>query len=567
MRHEASLFGGNNTARAGELSSVLGRNLILGFLLAGWLPAVQGEDRPEWCGGPSRNNVSEAKGLADGFEEPKEKCQWSEHSYEPFRTKPGAKGGPLPKLRNVLWAAPLGVSTYGSPVAAKGRVFVGGCLEYPGDYQGRTTAALWCFRESDGSLLWRFRSTYIAKLYNRSFGITATPTVEDDRVYVISHLGDVLCLDANGLADGNDGPFKEERELLMQGRALVKAEVNAAGKSAMEVTPGAPGELDSTDGDVIWRFDMFRELNCRFYNALTSAILIHGDLLLLGTCSTSAPMGLDQKKAPTPVLIALDRRTGKLVAVNDPQAAPPGYHGAHSSPAFGEVNGKGLVFYGNGRGVCYAFDACPTPGREGLPGTLRLVWQCDCAVPPIYRQRDGVQKPQVMRFEIVSTPVFHKNRVYVLLGNDLANSGARAGPGRLLCIDATKTGNITATGRVWTFDEMRSSSSAVAIADGLLFTADAAGNVYCLEAETGKLHWKHQTAPVWSSPLVADGKVYVCTNGRGLLVLAAAREKRVISEGGKLAFAASPAAANGVVYLASHQHLYALKADLGKGGD
>ena len=47
----------------------------------------------------------------------------------------------------------------------------------------------------------------------------------------------------------------------------------------------------------------------------------------------------------------------------------------------------------------------------------------------------------------------------------------------------------------------------VAIADGLLYTADAAGTVYCFDADTGNLYWTHAGAAGWSSPLVAAGKV------------------------------------------------------------
>lgn len=107
---------------------------------------------------------------------------------------------------------------------------------------------------------------------------------------------------------------------------------------------------------------------------------------------------------------------------------------------------------------------------------------------------------------------------------------------------------------------MRSTSSTVAIADGLLYTADAGGTIYCLDSETGKLHWTHKTTPIWSSPLVADGKVYVAIRNGGLLVFAHGKEKNLLSHCmGGADLVATPAAANGVLYVASQRNLYALK--------
>ena len=41
-------------------------------------------------------------------------------------------------------------------------------------------------------------------------GICSPPTVEGDRVYVVTDRAEVLCLDLKGQANGNDGPFRDE---------------------------------------------------------------------------------------------------------------------------------------------------------------------------------------------------------------------------------------------------------------------------------------------------------------------------------------------------------------------
>ena len=86
------------------------------------------------------------------------------------------------------------------------------------------------------------------------------------------------------------------------------------------------------------------------------------------------------------------------------------------------------------------------------------------------------------------------------------------GHGMLSCIDATKTGDVTKTGKLWTFDQIDRSLSTVAIADGLLYVGDISGKLHCLDPETGKTYWVYDTqSEIWGSTLVADGKVYLGT--------------------------------------------------------
>ena len=127
--------------------------------------------------------------------------------------------------------------------------------------------------------------------------------------------------------------------------------------------------------------------------------------------------------------------------------------------------------------------------------------------------------------EIIATPVFYKNRVYVAIGQDPMHG---RGHGMLNCIDATKTGDISKAGKIWTFDKLDRSLSTVSIADGLLYIADLPGRLYCLDAETGECYWIHDTKQqVWGSTLVADGKVYLGTR-KALWVFAAGKEERVL---------------------------------------
>lgn len=513
-------------------------------------------DWTQWCGQPDRNMVSGEQGLPDRFDQ---------------LTKDATSG-----LANVRWVVRLGTQTFGSPVISGGKVFIGGVIDGP---QRTQTGALWCFRESDGALLWRMLSPYPPLLYNRiSYGFCSTPTVENDRLYLLGHLGDVLCLSANGMADGNKGPFLDEAQYFASDRKRTRSEIAPDGQRLLECTPGTPAALGPLDADILWKFDMLHQVNCWPFNALNPAILIRGDRLYVATSSTLSGHGDEgsairirewkrkyhQTTYDSPSLIVLDKHTGRLLARDREGIFDRTFHGAHSSPALGVVNGKELLFYGGGDGACYAFDPEFRPGPDGQPGELKLVWKFDCLAPETLESKFRPNR-ELNKAETVATPVFYKNRVYTSIGNDLERSGPAAGPGRLVCLDATQTGEINRTGKIWSFDEIRSTASTVAIADGLLYTGDAAGQIYCLNADTGQVYWTHAAAPVWGSPLVADGKVFVGTHLGGLLVFAHGREKKLLSQNlGKADIVASPTAANGVLYVATQQHLYAL--ELGKKG-
>ena len=204
-------------------------------------------------------------------------------------------------------------------------------------------------------------------------------------------------------------------------------------------------------------------------------------------------------------------------------------------------------------------------------GWLKKYWWFD-ANPPEYKVRENgepIRYPSAEGpSEINATPVFWKNRVYVAIGQDPEHG---EGIGNLVCIDATKgPGDITKTGQIWGFKDInRSISTASITPEGLLFIGDFSGFVYCLNADTGELYWTHDMkAHMWGSTMVADGKVYVGDEDGDLVVLEAAKEKKILSErtenGRKVdgvnlgaPVYSTPVVANGVVYVASNTHLYA----------
>ena len=74
-----------------------------------------------------------------------------------------------------------------------------------------------CLDEATGKLLWQLVDPAAADCRPRpvnfddmDLGVCSSPTVDGDRVYLVTNRCEVLCLDVHGLADGNDGPFTDE---------------------------------------------------------------------------------------------------------------------------------------------------------------------------------------------------------------------------------------------------------------------------------------------------------------------------------------------------------------------
>jgi outer membrane protein assembly factor BamB len=518
---------------------VLSASLVL---LLGWATLCDARDWPQWGGTQQRIMSGDERDIPA--------------SFVPGKKASDGSGIDLRTTRNVRWIAKLGNETYSSPAVAGGRVFIGtsdGTLNDP-RFQPTGGGVLLCLDEATGRLLWRLvvpRLTTGRKSDDfdaMGLGICSSPAVDGDRVYVVSNRDEVLCLDANGTADGSGGPSTDKRRETPAGHP-----------------PAEPGPRDAR---VIWRFDM-AALPVFPHDAAASSVLVHGDVVYVGTAN-----GVDHKKPPfpsAPSLIALDKRTGRLLATDNEGMGARTFHGQWSSPSAGRVGAGPLVFFGGGDGVCYAFDALGSTG--GSRGFLHKVWSYDCTAP--YRRdpsgtpidywsgdrrenRGNLDDGQFASpCEIIGTPAFYKNRVYVAIGQDPQHGRGR---GLLACIDATKTGDITTSGKIWSYDKIDRSLSSVSIADGLVYAADMPGRVHCLDAETGYCYWVYDCmTDIWTSTLVVDGKVFVGTR-KGLWVLAAGKQLKVLDTirlGSQIR--SMPVVANGTLYVASQRYLWAVE--------
>lgn len=487
---------------------------------------AQAQDWPMWGGDASRNMVSSTKGLPGSFSAGE--FIGTSEEIDPKSTE------------NVKWIAKLGSQSYGNPTVANGRIYIGTNNDSPRDKRFKgDRCVVFCLEEATGELIWQLNVPKLGtgKVSDWEFlGICSSPTVEGDRVYLVTNRCEVICLDVNGMADGNQG--YQDEGLYMAWPA----------KEPMAVT--------KTDADILWVLNMIDECGVFPHNITSSAVLVAGDQLWV-TTSNGVDYGHVDTPAPNaPSLILVDKKTGELLGEEDSGCSTRIFHANWSSPAYLKTADTELCIFGGPDGRAYAFKPTPIEGPDGWP-ILDEAWRFDCN-PAHYREKDGKPITYTHRrgpSEVLATPVTWNEHVYCVIGQDPEHG---EGIGNLVCIDAKGK-------EVWSYaDIMRSMSTLAITDDGLLFAADYSGFIYCLDAKTGELHWRHDTkGHIWASPLVADGKLFLGNEDGYLTILPATKEydeKDLVEVDMQTTIYSSPIAANGVLYVATHTHLYAIAA-------
>ncbi len=512
-------------------------------------------------GSSERNNVSDAKNIP---------TQWEVGSFD---RKTG--DWKSESAKNIKWVARLGTQTYGTPIVAGSKVF---CATNNGaGYLQRFPAkvdlgCLLCFSRDDGSFQWQYSCEKLSAGRSVDWplqGICSSPLVEGDRLWVVDSRGCVVCLDANGFADGeNAGPESGEKS------------------------------SDKNEADIVRSFDMMKELGILQHNMCSCSVTAAGDLLFVNTSN-----GVDDSHEHVPApkaasFIALDKNTGKLIWSD----ASPGaniLHGQWSSAAVGTLGGVRQAIFAGGDSWIYSFAAEAT--TSGKP---KLLWKFDCNAKDSIWEGDG----QGQRASIISTPVIHDGRVYIMTGHDPEFGEA---PGRLWCIDPTRRGDVSPeivvdrdgkpiataysqtrrtqavdkedgetlkknpnSAAVWLYagvdgdgdgelafeEAMHRGLGTVAIKDGLLFVADLAGLFHCLDATTGKPHWTYDMlAAVWGSPLIVDGKVYLGDEDGDIVVFELSAKQNLLAENnvGDSVYS-TPVVAGNVLYISTRSRLFAI---------
>jgi len=498
-------------------------------------------DQPQWGHAWTRNQVSAERNLPATFD---------------------VEAG-----TNIKWRARLGTEAHSTPVIADGRVYIGTNNNEPRDPKHRgDRGVLMCFDEATGKLLWQL---VVPKRSEDPYfdwpnaGMSSPVTVEGDRVYTTSNRGEVVCLDAQGLGNGNDGPFTDEGWHMtpppgahLPPKAVIGAEIkpeSLPGKAGRELME--PGPLDA---DIVWLFDMVAEAGIWPHDGAHSSILIRGDHLYLNTATGVDNTHKRIRTPDAPSLIVLDKKTGRLLAREREGMAPNIFHNTWSSPSMATVDGRELIFYCGGNGIVYAFEPLKQNPPAGEVATLSKVWQFD--IDPDAPKTDVHRYNQNRRegpSNIFGLPVFVDGRIYVAGGGDIWWGKNESW---LQCFDPRGEGDITGRNLIWKTPLGYHVMSTPAVVGDLVFIADSSRFIYCLDAKTGEIHWKEEAkGEFWASPYVADGKMYIGSRRGDFWVFAASKEKQVLAKldlGAPIS--ATTVAANGTLYVATMFDLFAV---------
>ena len=498
------------------------------------------KDWPQWGGSAERNNVPKTGPLPAEFD---------------------VKSG-----TNIRWSSPLGSETYGNPVVANGKVYVGtnngnGYVKrYPSSVD---LGALVCFNEADGKFLWQHCSEKLptGRVHDwPNQGICCAPLVDGDKLWYVSSRGEVVCLDTEGFLDGeNDGPFNKE-----------------------------PNE-NKDEADVIWKLDMMAQLNVSQHNMCSCSVTCAGDLLFVNTANGVDESHLTVPEEKAASFLCMNRQTGEVLWTDNTPGANI-LHGQWSSPAYAVLGGQAQVVFGGGDGWVYSFDPA------GDAGKAKLLWKFDC------NPKDSVYRLNgATRNHVIATPVIYDGMVYVAVGEDPEHG---EGGGHLWCIDPTKRGDVSPTivynssdmtkpiapkrkqamvvaeGDVerdnpnsaakWHYvgsdpnefeTTMHRTCGTVAIKDDLLIVADFSGMVHCVDAKTGEAHWTHDMlAASWASPLIADNKIFIGDEDGDILIFELSKTATVLAEINLgSALYTTPVAANDTIYIANRNRIFAIQ--------
>lgn len=517
-------------------------------------PDVGAHDSPMFGRTPARNNVSDADRLPTHWQ-PGEFDSTGRHRAE--------------TAENIKWVVPLHARTNAAPAVANGFVLINSNEEGVGK-----GSDLFCLRAADGELQWR-HSANLADSPQFQFGVPgSTPLADGDRLWNVTIRGELLCLDLRGFRDGeNDGPYQDE------------------------------DALAEHDADIVWRLDMVEQLGVRPHHCANCSPTAAGNLLFICTSNgVDEAHNADLPAPNAPSFLCLDKRTGEVLWTD----ASPGLnilHGQWSSPGYGVLGGVPQVIFGGGDGWLYSFR-----GERTANGKAELLWKCDCNPKKSRSEAIG----RATRNPIIAAPVVYDGRVYVAVGEDIEHG---EGPGLLWCVDATKRGDVSEelvfnaanpdrpiapkrllacvpkdgdftkpnpnSAVIWKYTAedvnrdgkinakdfrgmMHRSVSTVAIHDDLLITCDSSGLVHCFDARTGDRHWSHDLlASCVSSPLIADGKVYVCDEDGDVTIfrLSSNLEFLTANENGINMgdnIRTTPVEADGVLFIATQRYLWAI---------
>jgi outer membrane protein assembly factor BamB len=290
--------------------------------------------------------------------------------------------------------------------------------------------------------------------------------------------------------------------------------------------------LDGETGKTIWSRSLSEEFGLlSTYGGRTNVPVIHDDKVIISAVTTN----WGDLARPAHRFMAFDKATGEMIWFNGTKLAPEDT--TYSTPVVAPLAGQAALVFGSGDGGVWAFQ----------PRTGKPIWS-------FVLSRRGINV----------SPVVEKDKVIIAHAEE--NVGM-PGMGAIVGIDGTGKGDITKAGELWRAAGMDGKSSPLLV-DGRVYSLDDGGKMYIVDAKTGEEVCKPAKligTIVRSSPVYADGKIYICSTSawhvfepteKGVKLVHKLRLKEEDEVSG------SPAISHGRIYLPTGGGMYCLgKAD------
>lgn len=378
-------------------------------------------------------------------------------------------------------------------------------------------------------------------LWKNDIGGRSTPIVVGNHVYYVTPVGEelklkeaVICLDSDTgktLWTTTFDMYLTDMAENRVGWTALTADPET-GYVYIHTTSGEFACLDR-DGKIVWKHSLLEEYSrVSGYGGRLHTPVIDEDRVIISFLNVN----WGNQGRPTHRYIAFNKRDGSVVWWAEPGGKPEDT--TYSVPVIAIIDGKRMMIAGNADGQVYGL----------LARTGEKVWTFDLS-------KRGLNV----------SPVVSGNKVYIAHSEENLDSTAM---GRIVCIDGSKTGDITKSGEIWRRDGVTVGYASLAINNNRLYAVDNSAEMYCLDADTGKTHWEYSLGRVGKgSPVVtADGVIYVQEQTGKFHILKDAGDKcesldekqfegpnHLVDE-----MFGSPAVVNGRVYFMSRYGTYCL---------
>ena len=288
------------------------------------------------------------------------------------------------------------------------------------------------------------------------------------------------------------------------------------------------------DGGIVWSWRLAENLGrASGYGGRTSTPVIDEDRVIL---SVIGGMWGEYAGPPRHRYVAFDKRTGDVLWISTPGGNVADMN-TQSVPIITVIDGRRLLIDGNADGRIYAL----------LARTGEKVWE-------FHLSQRGINV----------SPVIDGTTIYAAHSEENVDSGVM---GRVVAIDATGSGDVTATHELWRVEELQVGFSSPAYHDGRLYVIDNSANLSALDATSGEELWDTSIGTVGkSSPVLADGKLYVTEVNGNVTILqlgaagatALSHEELEVDDGRYAEIYGSFAPAYGRLYFTAESGIYCI---------